>query len=206
MLEHIIEIVPWIVILVVYIGEKFQQFQLTKALNAALQRAQEAVHASIPSAPPTPPAIPTPSAPPTDTLVLDSALVTAVKKFEGFAPKAKWDYKQYTNGYGTKALSADEVIDEPTAEKRLLAELSSAMAHVQAFAPNAPKGLQQALIDLTLNAGPGWEKEGLGTAVHGGDPTEIKKHLLQYTHAGGKVLDDLVKRREAEAGWIDHPL
>ncbi len=145
---------------------------------------------------------PTPDASP----VVDQGLVNFIKKFEGFSAKAFWDYKQYTNGYGTKALSSTEVIDEAEAERRLMAEINAAERLIEPVAANAPKGVKQALTSLTYNAGSGWEHQTLGELVKSGDYAGAKTHLLQYNHAGGKVLDGLTKRREAEAAMFDHPL
>ena len=33
---------------------------------------------------------------------LDPQYADAIKGFEGYAPQAQWDYKQHSNGYGTK--------------------------------------------------------------------------------------------------------
>lgn len=45
--------------------------------------------------------------------------VDLIKKFEGFSPKAYWDYYHYSIGYGTRANSPDEVITQQEAEIRL---------------------------------------------------------------------------------------
>lgn len=46
-------------------------------------------------------------------------LVKQLKIDEGYHAKAFWDNKQYTNGFGTKALSETEFITIKEAEKRL---------------------------------------------------------------------------------------
>ena len=46
----------------------------------------------------------------------------AIKSFEGYTPKAQWDYAQFSNGYGTKALYPGEAITPEEAEKRFAAE------------------------------------------------------------------------------------
>jgi GH24 family phage-related lysozyme (muramidase) len=103
-------------------------------------------------------------------------------------------------------LIATEVITESEAEKRLQAELANAANSVDQFAPNAPVGVKQALIDLTYNVGPIWQQQALGTLIKAGSYEEAKAHIVQYNHAGGQVLDSLTKRREAEVSWFDHPL
>jgi lysozyme len=136
---------------------------------------------------------------------LDPSLVTAVKGFEGFTPKAQWDYKQHSNGYGTKAQSPNETIDQPTADARLTSELGKAQASVDSFAPGLPEGARKALTSLTYNAGPGWMKAGLGDAVKSGDMDKAQSLLLQYNKAGGKEEPGLTARRQQEASWFDQP-
>jgi GH24 family phage-related lysozyme (muramidase) len=159
-----------------------------------------------PLVPPKPAPIPAPVVPPAPDVVLDQAYIAWLKKEEGFTAKATWDYKQYSIGYGTKATSATEVIDEPTASARLIAEVTKAMQLVESFAPAAPKGVKQALTDLTYNAGEGWEHAGLGATIKAGNYEAAKSILLQYNHAGGVVNAGLTARREAEVTWFDKPL
>jgi len=155
---------------------------------------------------PTPKA-PTPAPVPAGpTPVIDEALVSAVKKFEGFSAKAYGDFKQYSIGYGTKASSPTDTITEADADKALRHELAAAEAEVEAFAPTAPKGVKQALTDLTYNAGTAWQKAGLGAKIKSGDYEGAKANLLQYNHAGGEVNAGLTARREAEVKWFDNPL
>lgn len=148
---------------------------------------------------------PTPSAPVQD-LAVDQGLVDFIKKEEVFQPKAYWDYKQYSIGYGTKATSATEVISQADAETRLREEISKADKLVTDFAPNLPKGIHQALLDLTYNAGSGWEHGSLGAAVKAQKWDTAKADILQYNHAGGQVNAGLTARREAEIKWFDNPL
>lgn len=159
----------------------------------------------IPAPAPVPAPVPAP-APSTEEQVVDQGLVNFIKKEEGFQAQAKWDYKQYTNGYGTKATSSTEVIDEATAEARLRTEIDAAYKLVVAKYPNLPKGIEQALTDLTFNAGPGWEDGSLGHAVAAQKWDTVKADILQYNHAGGQVLAGLTSRREAEVSWFDNPL
>lgn len=158
----------------------------------------------IPSVPqPVPPAAP---AAPVPEGAVDQGLVDFIKKAEGFRPNAYWDYKQYSIGYGTKANSATEVITEAEGEARLRAEIAKADALVTSKFPNLPKGQHQALLDLTYNAGPGWEEQSLGRAVAAQKIDTIKADILQYNHAGGAVNAGLTARREAEVSWFDNPL
>jgi GH24 family phage-related lysozyme (muramidase) len=160
---------------------------------------------SRPQQPPvtTPPAakVPTP-----DISAVDQGLVDFIKKQEGFSAKAYWDFKQWTIGYGTKATSSSEVIDQTEAERRLRVEIATADKLVTDFAPGLPKGIHQALLDLTYNAGSGWEHQSLGAAVKAQKWDTVKADILQYNHAGGQVNAGLTARREAEVKWFDNPL
>jgi len=182
--------------------------------DRALARAQ--APEAVGSTPPPPaarlgkvtPPVPSPapcSTQPVD--IVDQGLVAFIKKEEGFRPKAYWDYKQYSIGYGTKATSAVEVITEPEALARLTVEIDKAWKLAEQVIPaGSPIGIQQALTDLTYNAGPGWEHESLGAAVKAAKWDTVKADILQYNHAGGAVNAGLTARREAEVSWFDQPL
>lgn len=129
----------------------------------------------------------------------------AIRGFEGFTPKAEWDYAQHTNGYGTKAKYAGEVIDKAEADRRFHSEIANARAIVEKHAPGATEGTKQALTSLTFNAGDKWTRSGLGEAIRSGDTDKAKEIFLQYNKAGGEVLPGLVSRRVAEAAWIGQP-
>lgn len=133
---------------------------------------------------------------------MHSSYLDAIRGFEGFTPKASWDYAQFTNGYGTKAKFAGEVIDKAEAAKRFAAEINEARSIVEKHAPDVSEGTKAALTSLTYNAGTAWTKSGLGDAVRSGDMDRARQLFLQYNKAGGEVLPGLVSRRIAEAAWI----
>lgn len=126
----------------------------------------------------------------------------AIKSFEGFTPKAQWDYAQLSNGYGTKALYAGETILPEEAERRFAAEIAAARSIVEKHAAGWDEGTKAALTSLTFNAGTRWITSGLGDAVRGQDIEAVRERFLQYTKAGGEVLPGLVRRRLAELDWI----
>ncbi|MFN3744287.1 MAG: lysozyme [Hyphomicrobiaceae bacterium] len=126
----------------------------------------------------------------------------AIKSFEGFTPKAAWDYAQFSNGYGTKALYPGEAITPEEAERRFAAEIAAARAIVEKHAAGWDEGTKAALTSLTFNAGTRWIASGLGEAVRNQDIEAVKERFLQYTKAGGEVLPGLVRRRLAELDWI----
>ena len=126
----------------------------------------------------------------------------AIKTFEGFTPKAQWDYAQFSNGYRTKALYAGEAITPDEAERRFAAEIAAARTIVEKHAAGWDEGTKAALTSLTFNAGTRWVTSGLGEAVRSQDVEAVKEKFLQYTKAGGEVLPGLVRRRLAELDWI----
>ena len=217
-MADLITLAPWGVTLFIFTGMLALCWKAMSALNTQAQSLAQIIAEIHPAAiaaatvakqpaPPVAPPAPTPAPAPAPTPVVDTGLVNFIKKEEGFQPKATWDYKQWTNGYGTKAASSTEVVDAATAEARLTAEIAAAEKLVEQFVPaGAPKGLKQALTDLTYNAGSGWEEGSLGAAVKALKMDTIKADILQYNHAGGQVLPGLTARREAEVRMIDNPL
>ncbi len=128
--------------------------------------------------------------------------LNAIKAFEGYTPRAKWDYAQNSNGYGTKALHAGETIDRAEADRRFMAEIAQARSFVERHAKGWDEGTKAALTSLTFNTGTRWTSGGLGDAVRNFDVDAVERTFLTYTKAGGQVLPGLVKRRLAEVGWI----
>ena len=132
-----------------------------------------------------------------------------IKKLEGYTPRAKWDYKQYSSGYGTKGVPG-EVVTPEMAESRFRSEMDQAAAHVDRFAPNLPDGKRAALASLTQNAGPGWKSNGLGQAIKAGDWTTAEQRFGQYnkvTNPDGTMseLPGLTNRRRTELSWWRQP-
>ena len=134
--------------------------------------------------------------------MLDATYFDAIKQFEGYAAEARWDYAQNTNGYGTRARFAGEVIDKAEADRRFTDEIAKAADFVEKFAPTLDAGSKAALTSLTYNAGTAWAQSGLGQAVESGDLDKARSIFLQYNKAGGSVLDGLVQRRLQEVAWF----
>ena len=136
---------------------------------------------------------------------MHSMYLDAIQKFEGYSARANWDYAQHSNGFGTKARYAGEVIDRAEAERRFRAEISKAEEAVERFAPGLDAGTKAALTSLTFNAGTTWMRAGLGDAIRSGDFETAREKFLKYNKAGGDVLPGLVSRRFQEADWIARP-
>ncbi len=137
---------------------------------------------------------------------MQSTFLNAIRNFEGYTPRAQWDYAQNSNGYGTKALYPGEAIDRREAEKRFRSEIGHAQSQVEHFAPKLDSGTKAALTSLTYNAGTKWMRSGLGQAIRDGDLETARSLFLQYNKAGGEVLPGLVSRRTQEAAWIASPV
>ncbi len=133
---------------------------------------------------------------------MHSFYLDAIRNFEGYTPQASWDYAQFSNGYGTRAKFAGEVIGPAEAERRFQSEISAARSIVEKAAPHLDDGTKAALTSLTYNAGTSWIGSGLGDAVRRGDLDAVRDIFKQYNKAGGEVLPGLVSRRAQEALWI----
>lgn len=134
-----------------------------------------------------------------------ASLLDAIKGFEGFTPRASWDVRQHSIGYGTRARYPGEVIDRTEADRRLNDEVGSAQSIVDRFHPNLDAGTRAALTSLTYNTGDAWTRSGLGSAIKAGDLDKARASFLQYTNAGGQYLPGLAKRRAQEVAWIGNP-
>lgn len=136
---------------------------------------------------------------------VSDTLVNFVKSKEGFSAKAVWDYQQYSNGYGTKAKSQDEVIDEAEAERRLRTELEKAQKYVIDYGNKKGYNWNQSQIDgltsFIYNLGPG----ALGQVTNNGSRTntEIAQAITKYNKAGGKELAGLTARRNEELAMFN---
>jgi GH24 family phage-related lysozyme (muramidase) len=155
-----------------------------KALDV-FQRRQEAARASQPQASTAPGA------------VSDSLLAT-VKGIEGFQPHAYGDYKQISVGYGTRAKSHDEQLNEAQATDRLRSELSMHAGRIDSAARKTgvslTPGQRDALISFDFNTGEGAHL----LESSGGNLGEVQKRMALYTHADHKELPGLVARRKQE--------
>lgn len=136
---------------------------------------------------------------------MDARYLDAIKRFEGFTADAKWDYAQFSNGYGTRARFDGERITRAEAERRFQTEILEAAAVVERHAARLDAGTKAALTSLTFNAGPKWTRSGLGEAIRQGDLDTARTLFLQYDKADGRQLPGLAARRQAEAAWFAQP-
>jgi len=125
-----------------------------------------------------------------------------IRRFEGFTPRASWDYQQYSNGYGTKAAHPGEVIDQATANQRLSDEAGKVGSWVNqnVKVPLTPEQ-RAALVSFGYNTGTG-SLDNLLPDINSGNFDRVAGRMLSYNHAGGEVLPGLTTRRQAEASLL----
>ena len=133
-----------------------------------------------------------------------SDLIDFLKSKEGFSATAFWDYAQYSIGYGTRALSANEVITEEEAERRLGDEVNRFRQEVIRYGQDNGYNWTDPQIDgltsFSYNLGTG----ALSQVTENGtrDNNTIAEKMLLYVNAGGRPLQGLIERRRDESAWF----
>lgn len=133
-------------------------------------------------------------------------IVGFIAGLEGFRENAYEDYGQISIGFGTKAKNLGQTITREEAMKALTKEVMEArtivLGAVKKHGYDWSENQIDALTSFTYNLGPG----GFNKLIQGGKrgDEEISEMILEYNKAGGKVLEGLVKRRQAEANLFTH--
>jgi GH24 family phage-related lysozyme (muramidase) len=171
--------------------EKIQEPSFDKTVEKLLDYYDKKVKVKLPHKP-------YPNRPTSPPSSISDDLINFIKKHEKFYPKPYWDYKQYSIGYGTKALPSDKEITEGEAERRLLSQVKK---HRDAVINDGKRwGYKwtpdqiDALTSFRYNVG------SLNQLTNNGKRSnkEISKKILEYNKAGGKTLGGLVNRRKFE--------
>jgi GH24 family phage-related lysozyme (muramidase) len=143
---------------------------------------------------------------PTKAGEVSENLVNFVKKKEGFSPRAFWDHKQWSIGYGTKSTEG-EVITEREADKRLREVLQksqdSVLAHARKNNYDFNQNQVDALTSFVYNLGPGILNQL--TAKGSRSIEEIAAKIPEYNKASGKIEPGLQKRRAEEYAMFSSP-
>lgn len=139
-------------------------------------------------------------------------LIALIKEFEGFSPKAKYDYGQYSIGYGTVCDPDDypDGITEEQADKLLREHLAKYEKSVNTFVAKYGLTLKQhqfdALVSFTYNLGSSWMNNDTAirkAVLDGAKGNEFIFAITQYCTAGvdgvKTILPGLVNRRLGEA-------
>jgi lysozyme len=126
-----------------------------------------------------------------------------IKKFEGLELEAyKCAAGVWTIGYGhTKDVQEGDVISESHADHMLEVELEEFEGYINDNV-TAPLSQNQfdALVSWVYNLGPANLKASTMLKVlNSGDYEGVPAQIKRWNKAGGKVLEGLIRRREAEA-------
>ena len=144
---------------------------------------------------------------------ISNECVQMIKDMEGFDKYPRWDYSQWTVGYGTRCPDKDiqrykqNGITEAEADALLREYAKSFGNSVNSFIDKHGLKLNQAQFDalllFTYNFGPNWMlKEGSFRAgvLSGIKGNDFLFEIGQWCHVtGGKILTNLIKRRLIEA-------
>ena len=125
-----------------------------------------------------------------------------IKKFEGCRLKAyRCSANVLTIGYGhTGGVKEDDTISQPEADELLKEDIAKFEEYVN---DNVIVELKQyqfdALVAWTFNLGPGNLREStMLKKLNDADYTSVPFEMRRWNKAGGKTLDGLIRRRQAE--------
>ena len=129
--------------------------------------------------------------------------ISLIKKFEGCELEAYQDAVGiWTIGYGhIKGVKEGMTITKPQAEEMLVHELVEYEQHVlNQVTISLDQCMFDALVSWTFNLGPtNLSSSTLLKVLNSGDYEGVPAQIKRWSKAGGKVLEGLVRRRQAEA-------
>ena len=129
--------------------------------------------------------------------------IELIKHFEGCELEAyKCAAGVWTIGYGhIKGVTSDSVITQEQAEQMLVEELNEYEGYINNMV-TTPLSQNQfdALVSWVYNLGGGNLKAStLLKVVNSGEFNGVPEQIMRWNKAGGKVLEGLTRRRQAEA-------
>ena len=129
--------------------------------------------------------------------------ISLIKKFEGCKLEAyKCAAGVWTIGYGsTKGVKEEDTLTQEEADNLLLHEMQEYEGYINDLV-KAPLEQNQfdALVSWVFNLGPANLKAStMLKFLNAGDYHLIPSQIKRWNKAGGKVLEGLIRRREAEA-------
>ena len=129
--------------------------------------------------------------------------IELIKHFEGCELEAyKCAAGVWTIGYGhIKGVTSDSVITQEQAEQMLVEELNEYEGYINNMV-TMPLSQNQfdALVSWVYNLGGGNLKAStLLKVVNSGEFNGVPEQIMRWNKAGGKVLEGLTRRRQAEA-------
>lgn len=139
---------------------------------------------------------------PTGTKQIGAAGLALIKSFEGLRLTAyKCPADVWTVGYGSTGphVKPGMTITEAQADKLLQDDLDRFETSVARHAPEATQNQFDAMVSLAFNIGTGaFEKSTLLRKFLNGDKMGAADAFLQWVNAGGRKLEGLIRRRNAE--------
>lgn len=135
-----------------------------------------------------------------------SDMLSLTRQEEGFAPTAKWDIRQHSGGYGSKA-APGETFTHEKAEQYLQRDAAPVISWVNANAPNANELQKRALVSFGYNLGVD-DLDKLKPDIQAGDWNRVGQRMLSFNKAlnekTGQLepLAGLTSRRQRESGMI----
>lgn len=129
--------------------------------------------------------------------------ISLIKKFEGCKLQAYYDAVNVpTIAYGrTKGVTIGDTCTQEQADKWLEEELNEYGGYVNdAVTVDLTQNQFDALVAWTYNLGPtNLNKSTMLIKINEKDWDEVPNQMKRWNKAGGKVLEGLVRRREAES-------
>jgi|TARA_R110000824_G_scaffold146683_2_gene315766 lysozyme len=129
--------------------------------------------------------------------------LSLIKKFEGCELKAYQDSVDvWTIGYGhTKGVEDGQEITQEEAEEMLASELDEYEGYINDLVECDLEQCQfDALVAWVYNLGPtNLRSSTMLKRLNSNDLEDVPNQIKRWNKAGGKVLNGLVRRREAEA-------
>lgn len=134
--------------------------------------------------------------------------IDLIKHFEGCELKAyKCPAGVWTIGYGhIKGVQEGDVITEQQADEMLVEELYEYENYINTLV-NVPLNQSQydALVSWVYNLGSSnLQASTLLKVLNAGDYDNVPEQIMRWNKAGGKVLEGLTRRRQAEADLFGH--
>ena len=129
--------------------------------------------------------------------------INLIKHFEGCELNAyKFPAGVWTRGYGhIKGVSEGMSITQEQAEQMLLDELKEYENYINELVTvNLSQNQFDALVSWVYNLGPAnLSASTMLKVLNSGEYEDVPAQMKRWNKAGGKVLEGLIRRREAEA-------
>ena len=125
-----------------------------------------------------------------------------IKKLEGYTPKPKWDYKQYSKGFGTKWEPGQPLGTRADHEAALAGEAGKVNSWLdQNVTVPLDDNKRAALSSFGYNLGVD-DLERLKPDINAGAWDRVAARLPSWNKAGGQVNEGLINRRAAEVEML----